>query len=144
MKNITRRSAISIAAAGAASSAFAAVPLSAEASMGKHAWMARESIHDLAIYYEACWAAADGLTSLYNQPRCDENSVVGKLIDEAKDPFFEDIEAVKDHVLTRQPDSRHEAYWRRRVLLHWYSEAEDPEGEIALARELLATRGQEA
>jgi hypothetical protein len=146
MKNITRRYAMSLAAAGAASTtAFATMPgASAEPAENDHAWMARESIRDLETYYAACWASAEALMGVKNRPRCLNGTVVHRKIDAAMVAMHTAAERTAEHVLRREPSGEREAYCRQRILLHWYSNLDDPEGELALARELIAFHGKEA
>lgn len=143
MQNITRRNAISLGAASAASVALPAA-VQAAAVQDQDAWMAGESIQDLALYYDACWAADAGLIAHYNQPRCDRDGVVGVKIDTMADEFMRRVQAVAEHVATRAPDNRDEAHHRHTILMHWQSKIDDGTSAVALAREIIALHGGEA
>jgi hypothetical protein len=98
----------------------------------------------LAIYYDACWASAEALMGVKNQPRCINGTPVHRKIDAAMMEMHSAAERTAEHVLKREPDDEREAYCRQRILLHWYSNLDDPAGEVALARHLIAFHGKEA
>lgn len=142
---MTRRSALSLATVGAASTALAAMPGGpAKPAEDDHTWMADETMCDLETYYSACWASADALMGVKNQPRCINGTAVYRKIDAAMVAMHSAAEVTAEHVLRREPNGKREAYFRQRILLHWYSNLDDPEGEVALARELIAFHGKEA
>lgn len=144
MQNITRRNAMSLGAASAASVALPNAAVQAGAAQDQDAWMADESIEALALYYDACWAADAGLIAHYNQPRCDRDGVVGAKIDKMADEFMRRVQAVAEHVAARTPENRDEAQHRHTILMHWQSKIDDGKSAVALAREIIALHGEEA
>jgi hypothetical protein len=105
--------------------------------------LADEAIRELELFYEAGWRAGDVLHAILDQPRC-LGGLAADRIEDAAGVFDWDVQAVAHHVRDRRPVDRDEADARRRILLDWYSKVNDPPGEVAFARELIATRGNEA